>query len=136
MQRCFLAACTMIVRIQFKEVFCSYRQTKIRGKHLQSCFPRGILQVERGAADERLLPSLDRLLRHAGKLMDGVIFLYPKRLLISMAFDQRNDGTKYQNEAEQLRISNIHAHHLPVVSRKTRKTREANRPPLVAAPRR
>ena len=36
----------------------SSRQTKIRGKHLQSCFPRGILQVERGAADERLLPLL------------------------------------------------------------------------------
>ena len=53
-----------------------------------------------------------------------------------MVFDQRNDGTEYQNETEQLRISNIHAHHLPVFSRKARKGEEDNRPPLVAAPRR
>ncbi len=115
MQRCFPAACTMIVRIQFKEVFGSSRQTKIRGKHLQSCFPRGILQVERHC--RRTVASLTcRLLRQDLEVRDGVIFL-SKKLPTLVAVIKRNyesnDGTKYQDEAEQLLISNIHAHHLP-----------------------
>ena len=106
----------MIVRIQFKEVFCSYRQTKIRGKHLQSCFPRGLLQVERGAADERLLPLLADYSVELGRLWDGVIFLskeLPTLVAVIKRNYESNDGTKYQDEAEQLLISNIYAHHLP-----------------------
>ena len=46
-----------------------------------------------------------------------------------MVLDQRNDGTKYQNKAEQLRISNIHAHHLPRPVSENAMGEEDNRPP-------
>ena len=57
-----------------------------------------------------------RLLRQDLEVRDGVIFL-SKKLPTLVAVVKRNyesnDGTKYQDEAEQLLISNIHAHHLP-----------------------
>ena len=64
-----------------------------------------------------------------GEARDGVIFLYLKRLFISMVLDQRNDGTEYQDETEKLRISNIHAHHLPRPVSENAMGEEVNRPP-------
>lgn len=82
---------------------------------MQSCFPRGILQVERGAADERLPPLLADYSVKLGR--SGRSNLFIKELPTLVAVIKRNyesnDGTKYQDEAEQLRVSNIHAHHLP-----------------------
>ena len=46
-----------------------------------------------------------------------------------MVLDQRNDGTEYQNKAEQLRISNIHAHHLPRPVSEIARGEEDSRPP-------
>lgn len=57
-----------------------------------------------------------------GEAWDGVIFLFRLLALGVVKFNhESNDGTEYQDETEQLRISNIHAHHLPVFSRKARK---------------
>ena len=76
------------------------------------------------------LPRPDRLLRQAlVRHLDGVIFLFSKKLLVSMVLDQRNDGTKYQDETEQLRVSNIHAHHLPRPVSENVRGEEDNRPP-------
>ena len=90
---------------------------------------RGILCAERCC--RRTVASLvrsDYSVELAG-FVDGVIFLCSKKLLVSMVLDQRNDGTEYQNETEQLRISNIHAHHLPRPVSENAMGEEVNRPP-------
>ncbi len=77
---------------------------------------RDILQVGRGAADERLPPKVTDYSVELGEAWDGVIFLskeLPTLVAVIKRNYESNDGTQHQDEAEQLRVSNIHAHHLP-----------------------